>query len=270
MKPGEKTNKKINGRIVVIVTALVVLIGCLLYIFNYYKVQREARESYESLQKQMEEQRLEEAVKSEELEEPEVTEEADEVEIPVDFGTLQGINPDIYAWINIPDTVIDYPILQSSTDDIYYLNHTVDKVEGLPGSIYTESLNSKDFSDPNTLIYGHNMKDGTMFAGLHSYTDNLFFQENPYINIYTPDKALKYQIFAAYTSDDRHILKSFDFEVPEAFQKYLDNIFSTRSMGASINKDLEITNEDKIITLSTCNSVDDQRWIIQAVLIEGE
>lgn len=271
MNSGEKKSKKKIISIAFITIALILFAGCSVYIVNYYKTQREAQESYERLQKQQEEQRkqrLEMAIEAEESEESE--EEVEKVEIPIDFQELQETNPDIYAWISIPGTKIDYPILQSPTDDTYYLNHTVDKVEGLPGSIYTEGLNSKDFSDPNTLIYGHNMRNGTMFAGLHSYADNQFFKENPYINIYTPEKALKYQIFAAYISDDRHILKSFDFQIPEVYENYLESIYSIRSMGASINKELNITSEDKIITLSTCNSIDNQRWLIQAVLIEGE
>lgn len=271
MKVSGKDNKGKKGYRAIFLVALIVFLASSAYIASYYIRQSDAQKAYEKLQAAVETQTqlLEKEIpESEEAAEP--VEEAVEVEIPVDFEMLKETNPDIYAWIHIPGTEVDYPIVQSPTDDSYYLNHTIEGVKGLPGSIYTESLNNKEFTDPNTLIYGHNMRNRTMFGGLHSYADNLFFQENPDIYIYTPKKILKYEIFAAYTADDRHILKKYDFEIPEVFQGYLDSIFTIRSMGASFNRELELTSEDKIITLSTCNSVDDQRWLVQAVLIEGE
>ena len=89
--------------------------------------------------------------------------------IPVKFGELQSVNPDVYAWITVPGTEIDYPILQHPSDNSYYLMHNIDGSYGYPGCIYTENLNSKDFTDNNTVIYGHNMKNGSMFAQLHKF-----------------------------------------------------------------------------------------------------
>ena len=98
----------------------------------------------------------------------------------VDFADLQeNTNGDIYAWIHIPDTKIDYPVLQHPTDNSYYLNHNLDGSRGYPGCIYTEDYNKKDFTDPNTVLYGHNMKNGTMFAGLHKYGDSEYLEEHP-------------------------------------------------------------------------------------------
>lgn len=82
--------------------------------------------------------------------------------IPVKFGELQSVNPDVYAWITVPGTEIDYPILQHPSDNSYYLMHNIDGSYGYPGCIYTENLNSKDFTDNNTVIYGHNMKNDSM------------------------------------------------------------------------------------------------------------
>ncbi len=112
-------------------------------------------------------------------------------------------NEDIYSWIYIPDTNIDYPVLQHSTDDTYYLNHNMDGTKGYPGCIYTESANSKEFADFNTILYGHKMKNGSMFHDLHKYADAAFLEEHPYVYVYLPDRTLKYQIFAAYRYDDR-------------------------------------------------------------------
>lgn len=269
-------NSKKNALIVLMIVAIIAFIGSGIYIVRYYKNQETARIALEELQKEKELQ--EERMQSEQTEKVE-TEKQDSknagkeekvVEIPVDFKALQAQNPDVYAWISIPGTAIDYPILQSADDNSYYLNHTIDKAEGLPGSIYTENLNAQDFTDNNTVIYGHNMKNGSMFADLHKYSDNLFLEENPYILIYTKDQALKYQIFAAYISDDKHILNSYDFTDKAVYQSYLNDIFAIRDMSAVINRELEVTGEDRIITLSTCNSVFDQRWIVQAVLMEEE
>lgn len=169
----------------------------------------------------------------------------------IDFAAAQAVNPDVYAWIWIPGTDIDYPILQSETeDDAYYLNHTIEKKEGLPGTIYTEKYNTKGFVDPVTVVYGHNMKNGSMFAGLHKYEDRAFFDSNPYVYIYLPDKALKYRIFAAVTFDDRYLLGTYNFSTPRDFEEYLDELRG--SINGNVNIDVPVSQETGILTLSTC------------------
>jgi sortase B len=183
----------------------------------------------------------------------------------VDFASLQQQNEDIYAWLEIPGTVIDYPILQHPTDLEYYLNYTVQRVEGLPGSIYTEYFNNKDFKDFNTVVYGHNMRNGTMFKGLHKYAESSFLQENPYVNIYLPDRTLTYQIFATGEWDDFHILERFGFFATESDKQ----AFLTELEAIWQNHDLEVTTASQIITLATCmGNQPENRWIVVAVLIE--
>jgi sortase B len=187
----------------------------------------------------------------------------------IDFTYLtEQENEDIYAWIYIPDTNIDYPVLQHPTDDSRYLNYNVDGSKGYPGCIYTERINDKDFSDFNTLIYGHNMKNGSMFHDLHKFADEVFFEEHPYVYLYLPDRTLQYQIFAAYRYDDRHIMYSFDFTSDAVRTAYLKEVFSTSQLNAVIDKDLSVYPEDNIITMSTCVSGTDYRYLVQAVLIE--
>ena len=191
--------------------------------------------------------------------------------IPVKFTELQQVNPDVYAWITVPGTEIDYPILQHASDNSYYLMHNIDGSYGYPGCIYTENLNSKDFTDNNTVIYGHNMKNGSMFAQLHKFEDPDFFNENREVLIYLPDEVLHYTIFAAHIYDDRHLLYSFDFSDPDVYQKYLDSVFNTRDMSANIDKDMTVTKEDQIITLVTCiGSQPNNRLLVQAVLTNRE
>lgn len=182
----------------------------------------------------------------------------------VDFAAAQAENPDIYAWIWIPGTNVDYPILRSETEeDAYYLNHTIDRSEGLPGTIYVEKYNAKDFSDPVTVVYGHNMKNGSMFADLHKYEDQEFFNNNPYIYIYLPEQTLRYRIFAAVTFDDRYLLGNYNFSYPQDFQRYLDELKS--SIDGHVNTEVNVTVETGILTLSTCiGDSPSQRWMVNA------
>lgn len=199
-----------------------------------------------------------------------VTESAEpEEEIPIDFEELWETNPDVYAWIVIPGMDINYPILQHPTDDSYYLNHNIDGSTGRPACIYTESLNSKDFTDNNTVIYGHNMRNGTMFAQLHKFEDKDFFDEHREIIIYLPDKVLHYKIFAVHNYDDRHLLYSFDFSDKAVYKDYLESIFSIDDMNANIDTEMTVTENDKIITLATCvYKQPSLRFHVQAVLVE--
>lgn len=187
----------------------------------------------------------------------------------IDFEALQAWNPDIYAWIEVPGTNIDYPIVQHPEDNSYYLTRTVEHKETVAASIYTENYNSKDFEDHHTVIYGHNMKNGTMFRTLHNFEDYDFFEEHREIIIYLPDDTKYYEIFAAYTYDNRHLLHSYYCEEAESFQKYLDEVFAIKDFNAFIDREIEVTGEDRIITLSTCVNSGDmtQRYLVQAVLI---
>lgn len=188
---------------------------------------------------------------------------------PVDFTSLTKRNSDVYAWIKIPNTQIDYPILQSySEDDSFYLTHNIDKNYDINGSIYTEKQNSLDFSDPNTVIYGHNMLDGSMFQNLHLFRDKSFFDANKYIYIYTKNRILTYEIVAAYKSDNKHILNSYDFSDKQVFAEYIKSVKSPKSMEVN-TRERDITTSDKLITLSTCiGNESNYRYLVQGVLID--
>ncbi len=140
------------------------------------------------------------------------------------------------------------------------------------GSIYTEKYNAKDFSDPVTVMYGHTVFSDdqsydAMFSDLQKYKDEAFLQENPYIYIYTPSKTIQYQIFSCVTFDDRYILGNYQFNDPTDFQNYVDELRSTP--GAITNRDLNIAQDDKVLTLSTCVGVgSDQRWLVNAIEVE--
>ena len=111
------------------------------------------------------------------------------------------------------------------------------------------------------------MKNGSMFGTLKKYRDKTFFEQNQYINVYMPGRIMKYQIFAAYVWDNRHILLSLDFTNEDIREAYINMIFSTRKMNANIDRDLPVTKDDRIITLSTCTGNDEERYLVQGVLI---
>jgi sortase B len=190
---------------------------------------------------------------------------------PIVFGRLQVVNPHVYAWITIEGTAIDYPILQHPTDNDKYLNYNIDGSYGRPGCIYTENMNALDFSDRNTVIYGHNMRNGTMFADLHKFLQRKFFSSHREVVVYLPDRELHYEIFAAYIYDDRHLMYSFDFTDYFEYSAYLGEIWGNKEASAIIDKDMTVTAQDRIITLSTCvRGQNGKRLLVQAVLTNPE
>lgn len=184
----------------------------------------------------------------------------------LDWKKLHEINPDIYAWIYIPNTKVEYPVLQHPSDDNYYLNRNMDGSYGKPGCIFTQSLNHKDFLDLNTVVYGHNMRDGEMFRTLHNYEDKKFFEENPYVYIYTEDHVLIYEVFAAYVTDDSHILNTNDFTSVEGYAEYLEKAYG-QSKAGNVRQDVSVNAMNRILTLSTCTGNSSKRYLVQGVLL---
>ena len=196
---------------------------------------------------------------------------------PVDFPSLQEINPDVYAWIYLPmgpkKPDIDLPVLQSRPEDSdnFYLHKDIHRNYLFAGSIYTQKANAKDFSDRVTVVYGHNMLDGTMFSNLVYFQDADFFDKHEFFYIYTPGHILTYRIAAAIQFDTRHLLNSFDFSDDRVFENWIQSyILHPKSMIRSVRKDVEVTTEDKLVILSTCLEHGASRYLIQGVLISDE
>ncbi|MCR5653632.1 MAG: class B sortase [Ruminococcus sp.] len=191
---------------------------------------------------------------------------------PIDFKTLRKINPEIFGWLYVPDTNIDYPLLQSNERDDFYLHNDIYRNYKYAGSLYTEYTNSTDLDDRVTVIYGHNMIDGSMFANLHKFRDKSFFDKHTKFYIYTPKRKLTYQVVSAYEYDDRHILNTFNFAENEVFKSYLKSIQNPHSISSNVNKKLDhkLTVKDKIVTMSTCLDSGDGRYLLQGVLVKDE
>lgn len=189
---------------------------------------------------------------------------------PVDFSSLTSQNSDIYAWIYIPDTNVNYPVCQSGIEDNFYLEHDVYGNYSFAGAIYSQVCNNKDFTDRVTVLYGHNMANGSMFATLHRFADSSFFEEHDKIYVYTTERKLTYKIVSSFAYDDRHIMNSFDFSRDDQFQSYLDNIQNPRSVNKNVREGVDLSTSDKILTLSTCLNSGDGRYLVNGVLINNE
>lgn len=266
----KKTCKRIiNWLIFLILVAIAA--GSIFLLIRYYYENHKKEEEYEGLR--------EEVLVSEETEETEAvteTEEETETEEPVvycdpvyDFEELQKQNSDIYAWIVVPGTMIDYPVLQSETDN-YYLEYNMDHSKGYPGCIYTNKCNAKDFSDYITVLYGHNMRKGTMFGSLHRFESRDFFDTYKEIFVYTPEQRLTYEVKKIVKFSDVYITSEYAVDEQEgrdAFlaetEKYMDNPVSFE------REEVEVGDDDRLITLSTCVSGErHRRYLLIGVLKE--
>lgn len=176
----------------------------------------------------------------------------------VDFKQLSELNSDIVGWIQAEAINISYPIVKS--DNEYYLTHTFNKSSNRSGCIFMETANTADFSDKNTIIYGHNMKDGSMFGILSQFREQETFEKSPYIWIYTPEGNHLYIVFSCYVSDAVGNAYQIFYQADEEYGQYLE----AASKASEIQTNVSVTKEDSIITLSTCVSSDDYRLVVQA------
>ena len=206
------------------------------------------------------------------IEEPENTEEPEEpipYDCPEKLTNAREQNPDVYAWINIPGTNIDYPVVQSPTNDSYYLRRDINGQYLSAGSIMSEhSYNGTDFNDPVTIIYGHCMKSGAMFGNMQVYySSENGLEDYKTIEIYLPDKKLEYEVFAAVPYDMRHILYNYDFTNSRIFSSFFKSIVSIRSFNANIKAEEKPRYGDKVLILSTCLKGDStKRYLVMAKL----
>lgn len=185
--------------------------------------------------------------------EPEPEPQLETVPQKIDFQGLWAVNPDAYAFIEVPGTQVYYPVMQSSTqEEDYYLNVTFEGVAALPGSIYSRMINAKDFSDPITVIYGHDMLDGSYFGDLKNYIDRGFFDTYRDLFIYLPDKQLEYKIIAEVVHDDNVISATHDLKNPDSVVAFIQELQGIQEPQNQFAEDMTVTPNDRLVTLSTC------------------
>ncbi len=191
---------------------------------------------------------------------------------PIDFKSLKKTNKEIFAWIKVPDTNINYPILQSEKADDFYLHRDIYGNNKYAGSLYIEYCNDTELTDRVTVVYGHNMIDGSMFANLHKFEDTSFFGKHRYFYVYTPERKLTYEVVSAHNYSTKHIMNSYNFAEKKVFKDYLEYIQNPRTTVRNVRTKLDhkLTTDDRILTLSTCLNAGDGRYLLQGVLVKDE
>ncbi len=179
------------------------------------------------------------------------------------FSALSEINPDVVGWITLPNTVINYPVVKGE-DNQKYLHTTFDGTYNKNGCIFLDKSNSADFSDANSLIYGHHMKSGSMFARLCDYKEQDFYDKNPVLYLYMPEHIYELQVFSAYVSEKTADYYSKDFENDAQKLAYFEELRGR----SQISSNVELGENDRIITLQTCTyEFYDARFIVHAKIV---
>ena len=183
--------------------------------------------------------------------------------IAVDFESLRSINPDIVGWIYFENEDISYPILYGETDD-EYINTTYEGKSARAGSIFLESRNRDDFTDEHTIIYGHNMRNLSMFGRLRNYyMDTAYFNDHKYFQILTPDAAYRYEIISYKHVPGNDMIFSVYGSDTVGYADFLEKSIKAGSM---VQGDITPTYRDQVVTLSTCSD-GDNRFVVNAVRV---
>lgn len=254
------------GVLLMIVAGVALTVSCILLLQTYEDYQK-GTNTYEDISHsytQQPEKENDERKESPETQQANGSSEMTQGSLQIDFEGLQEVNPEIIGWIEIPGLTISYPLLQGK-DNAYYLTHLADRQFGVSGSIFVDYHNQPDFSDRNTIIYSHNMKDGSMFASLDRYEALELYQKEPYFYVYIPGKVFKYQIFSCYAGSVGSEAYTYEFPKIEDFQGFLQTIQSY----AAYDTGTEVKDTERIVTLSTCvNTNRNYRYLIHGVLRE--
>ena len=181
------------------------------------------------------------------------------MENPIDFDSLQEINPDVIGWLEMEavDT-INYPIVQGEDND-YYLHRTFQRTDNFAGSIFMDYMNKSNFGQRNTIVYGHNMKNGSMFGSLKNYRDQEVYKKSPYFWIYTPTRIYKYEIFSCAEVDKFGQDYQITFQDKEDFQEFIYHAQDQSLYDTGVDVDYT----DTVVTLSTCTGNEATRFIVQ-------
>lgn len=193
-------------------------------------------------------------------------EEKDKNNFRVNFDELLAINPDTVGWLRFyPEPAqINYPLVQTDNNDLY-LSKTFSANENTVGAIFLNYINHPDFNDKNTIIYGHRMKDNSMFHELEKYQEKSFWEENQYFYIYTPDgREITYQIYSAGIVKETSDSYITEFNSTEEFDDFLE----TTRIGSAYETGVQVGSRDLVVTLSTCTKEsDDNRMVVRGVKI---
>lgn len=177
----------------------------------------------------------------------------------IQLSALKKMNADAIGWIEIPGTMLSYPLVHTS-DNVYYLTHTFKRQENKSGAIFVETSNDADFSDLHTLIYGHNMKDGSMFACLKNYAKQTYYEAHPYLYVDLEDGTHCYQIFSCHEAAVDDISYTIGYAADDTYASFLNALCTS----SAYNTGVSVGIDDSVITLSTCTNKGESRFVVHA------
>lgn len=251
--------KSKNTKFSKFITFIIGMIGLVLIIIPSYKLSsqfidyKKSNDLYEKLDKEY-------------VSDNTNTESSDDIEwyflADVDLDAVKSINSQTVGWIFFENEEISYPILYSGDND-KYLRTALDGTKATAGSIFVEANNSPDFEDSHTIIYGHNMRNLSMFGKLKFYNrDDTYYDGHEFFQIFYDNKIYRYQIFAYETVLDDSFIYEVPFQADENFENFVNNIVKSSQRKTNVS----VSSDDKIVTLSTCSTSGDQyRFVVHGV-----
>ena len=244
-------------KVLIIILLLAAFVSGVLVAIDYIGRMKEAKE-YEKLAEIV--QTTEQAGAEESSTEEKEKDGEESYVSPVDFDKLVEMNPETVGWIKIPDTPIDYPIVQTGNND-KYLHTDFNGRESVGGAIYLDFESSADMKGKNNILYGHHMKNGSMFKALVNYKDKAYFEDHPYFTIYTPEEEIRLRIISAYYGEADPEARRTRFQSQEAFDEFVDSMISLCPYAVKLDGEV-----DSLYTLITCSyEFDDARTFVFAV-----
>ena len=267
-------------RLIVMLAALAVFLYSGYTLYGFYKEYKKSSDEYDNLENSYAVDQKQESENIDNLEDDDalqsisgqevrtVFEDGEEKTLPVlknpiDFTQLLSVNSDIVGWLRIRALDISYPVVQGKDND-YYLHRTFEKTDNFAGCLFVNSYNMGDFTDQNTIIYGHNMKNGSMFGKLKNFSDPEVFKKSRYFWIFTPDFIYQYRIFSASVVDKTGLTYQISFTDDE-FDQFISRAYSNSVVD---NQGVTVTKEDRIVTLSTCTGDDSTRFVVMGKLAQ--
>lgn len=250
------------------ILTVLLLVSGVIYLQRVYKGYQKGRDEYEHLQREYVHVKYEDHPgKVDETEnetgepEPQLPQDAPEQKV-IDFMELQETNSDVIAWIDLPAVEISYPVVQAK-DNEYYLHRGINKEYLFAGSIFMDAYNNPNFINMNTIIYGHNMRDKSMFGKLDELKNTEVVSKIPYFWIYTPNASYLYKIFSVHGATNGSSTFTVRFKDAGSYESWL-----ARMTGASCVAFDDIPDsDDLVVTLSTCTASDVEKCVVQGYCI---
>lgn len=240
-----------------------IIIGCLsAFCFFSYKIYNYNKE--EDAQRKLNDNLIEVAVNETQKEDSE-NEDDDKIKLPidVDFEVLKSQNQDIIAWLYSEDTPINYPIVQTDNND-YYLRRLVDGTYNQAGTLFMDYRNNSDFEDYRTIVYGHNMKNDTMFGTIINYKSQEYYDKHKEMYLFTEDKSFKIELIAGYTTSSESNIYTEPIK-----NSNNEELMQIAIRNSTFESDIKVTEQDKILVLSTCSyDYENARYILLGILRE--